>query len=111
MDSFAGHLEGGGRRFWPRVGSADGQRHFRKRTRRGTAMAGQQRHGAQYLVERQWDPDDTSRANKDFFRFAAQALGSFGHGAHRSGMSRGASGAIGIAGIYNNRAHTAFGGA
>jgi len=47
----------------------------------------------------------------DFFRFATKALGSFGHGAHRSGMSRGASGAIGIARIYHNRAHTAFGGA
>ena len=74
-------------------------------------MAGQQRHGAQYLVERQWNPDDTGRANKDFFRFAAQALGSFGHGARRSGVSGGAGGAIGIAGIYHNRAHTALGGA
>jgi len=57
-------------------------------------MAGQQGHSAQNFVQGQRNSNDTGGADKDFFRFAAQALGSFGHGAHRSGVPGGAGGAI-----------------
>jgi len=46
---------------------------------------------------------------KSSLRRAPQPLRGFGYGALRGGVSRRASGAVGIAGVYHHGSHAAFG--
>src|ERR1700730_4916988 len=71
-------------------------------------MPRQQRHGAQNFIERQRNSDDASRANENFFRFAAQAFSGFRDSAQRGSVPRGAGGAIRISRVYHHRAHSAL---
>ena len=111
MNALAGHLEERGRGFWARVRGADGERELRKRARRGPAIARDPRKGAENFFERQGNADDAGGADKNFVWAAAEAPRRFFNGFQRSGMARGARGAIRVAGIHDDGAHAAFRGA
>src|SRR6516165_5923770 len=109
MNALAGHLESGGGRFGPRIGSADGQRKLGERARRGAAIARQAGQGAQDLFYRKLHADDAGGADEEFVSGKVHGTGRFFVAAQGDRLTLGAGGAVGVAGVDDDSSHAAFG--